>query len=239
MTNLGFLDLLSFGAGGWGPALLKAALTTTALSIAGFAVGAVLGGGAAFARLAGGPVGAALAHGYSTLFRGAPDLLTIYLFYFGGSVGLTLVGHWLGAQGFVGAPAFATGVAALGVISGAYQAEVYRGAYLAIHRGELDAARAVGMSRSTMLRRIVAPQVLRYGLPGLGNVWQLVLKDSALVSVTGLIELMRQAQVGAGSTRQPFVFYCSAAALYLVIAVLTGALFRRAERRSLRGVRIA
>jgi octopine/nopaline transport system permease protein len=89
-----------------------------------------------------------------------------------------------------------------------------------------------------MLRRIVAPQVLRYALPGLGNVWQLVLKDSALVSVIGLVELMRQAQVGAGSTREPFAFYCSAAALYLIIALLTGSLFRRAERRSLRGVRL-
>lgn len=154
-------------------------------------------------------------------------------------MGLTVVARWFGAQGFVGLPAFATGVLALGVISGAYQAEVYRGAFLAIHRGELDAARAFGMSNSTMLRRIVAPQVLRYAIPGLGNVWQLVLKDSALVSVIGLVELMRQAQVGSGSTHQPFVFYCSAAALYLVIALATGALFRRAERRSLRGVRIA
>jgi octopine/nopaline transport system permease protein len=239
MNSSSLFDLLSFGSGGWGAPLLKAALTTTALSIAGFAAGAALGGLAAFARIAGGPLGATAADGYSTLFRGVPDLLTIYLLYFGGSVGLTTVGHWFGAQGFVGLPAFATGVAALGIISGAYQAEVYRGAYLTINRGELDAARAFGMSRSTMLRRIIAPQVLRYALPGLGNVWQLVLKDSALVSVTGLVELMRQAQVGAGSTRQPFAFYCSAAVLYLLIALATGELFRRAERRSLRGVRIA
>ncbi|SRR5579883_339759 len=239
MISSSLFEVLSFGAGGWGAALLKAALTTTALSIAGFAAGAVLGGLAAFARLSGGALGAALADGYGTLFRGVPDLLTIYLLYFGGSVGLTVVSHWLGGQGFVGLPAFATGVAALAIISGAYQAEVYRGAYLAIHRGELEAARAFGMPHPTMLRRIIAPQLLRYALPGLGNVWQLVLKDSALVSVTGLVELMRQAQVGAGSTRQPFVFYCSAAALYLIIALLTGALFRRAERRSLRGVRIA
>jgi octopine/nopaline transport system permease protein len=239
MSGQGLFDLLSFGAGGWGAALLKAALTTTALSIAGFLAGVVLGGVAAFARLSGARPPVALAYGYSTLFRGVPDLLTIYLLYFGGSEGLTAVGHWFGAQGFVGLPAFATGVLALAVISGAYQAEVYRGAFLAIPRGELDAGRAFGMSRSTMLRRVVAPQVLRYAIPGLGNVWQLVLKDSALVSVIGLVELMRQAQVGAGSTRQPFVFYCSATVLYLAIAVATGAFFRRAERRSLRGVRIA
>ena len=90
-----------------------------------------------------------------------------------------------------------------------------------------------------MLRRIVAPQTLRYAIPGLGNVWQLVLKDSALVSVIGLVELMREAQVGAGSTREPFLFFCTAAALYLVIATTTGSLFRRVERHSRRGFRTA
>lgn len=128
---------------------------------------------------------------------------------------------------------------ALGVISGAYQAEVYRGAYLAIHRGEIEAARAFGMSGMTMLLQVVLPQVLRYAIPGLGNVWQLVLKDSALVSVIGLVELMREAQVGAGSTREPFVFFCTAGALYLLIAAASGALFRRVERHSRRGLRTA
>ena len=86
-----------------------------------------------------------------------------------------------------------------------------------------------------MLRRIVGPQTLRYAIPGLGNVWQLVLKDLGLVSVIGLVELMRQAQISAGSTREPFIFFCAAAALYLVIAATTGALFRRVERVSRRG----
>ena len=86
---------------------------------------------------------------------------------------------------------------------------------------------------------LLVPQVLRYAIPGLGNVWQLVLKDSALVSVIGLVELMREAQVGAGSTREPFVFFCSAGALYLLIAAATGELFRRVERHTRRGFRTA
>ena len=232
-------DLLGFGANGWGPALLRAALMTLALSAAGFLSGVALGALAAFARLSGDRFTRGAAFAYGALFRGVPDLLTIYLLYFGGSVALTTIGGWFGARGFIGLPGFATGVVALGVISGAYQAEVYRSAFLAIHRGELEAARAYGMSWSTMLRRVVAPQTLRYAIPGLGNVWQLVLKDSALVSVIGLVELMRQAQIGAGSTREPFVFFCAAAALYLVIAATTGALFRRVERHSRRGLRMA
>jgi octopine/nopaline transport system permease protein len=88
-----------------------------------------------------------------------------------------------------------------------------------------------------MFRRIVAPQVLRYAIPGLGNVWQLVLKESALISVTGLVELLRQSQIAAGSTRRPFDFYLAAAALYLVVTWVSTHLFRRAEERSMRGVR--
>ena len=105
-----------------------------------------------------------------------------------------------------------------------------------IDRGQAEAAYAHGLSKYLTLRLVILPQLMRYAIPGLGNVWQLVLKDSALISVIGLVELMRQAQIGAGSTRQPFVFYVAAAALYFAIAAATGVLFRRAERISMRGV---
>jgi hypothetical protein len=110
----------------------------------------------------------------------------------------------------VGVNAFAAGAIAVGIISGAYQSEVFRGAFAAIARGELEAARSVGMSRPLLFRRIIVPQALRFAIPGLGNVWQLALKESALISVVGLTEILRQAQVGAGSTRQPFEFFITA-----------------------------
>jgi octopine/nopaline transport system permease protein len=229
MTDLG---LLGFGQGGWGAALLQAAAVTLALSVLGFALGAVFGGVAAAARLGRRRMPAALASGYGTLFRGVPDLLTIYLLYYGGSLALTSAGRSLGWDGFIGLPTFATGVLALGVISGAYQAEVFRGAYLAIDSGQTDAAQALALPRAVALRRVILPQLLLHALPGLGNVWQLVLKDSALISVIGLVELMRQAQIAAGSTREPFVFYIAAALLYLAIASATNQAFVRAERRT-------
>ena len=231
------LELLGFGGEGWAAALLKAAAVTLALSLAGFALGALIGALAAAARLSGRLLLSLIADTYATVFRGVPDLLTIYFLYFGGSLALTTLGHWFGAQGFLGLPAFATGTVALGIISGAYQAEVYRGAYLAVEKGQFDAGQAFGMTRLMMLRRIVAPQLLRHALPGLGNVWQLVLKDSALISVIGLVELMRQAQIGAGSTRQPFIFYIAAALLYFAIASATGMFFGKAERLTARGFR--
>ncbi|MBB2674565.1 UNVERIFIED_ORG: ABC-type arginine transport system permease subunit [Rhizobium esperanzae] len=134
-------------------------------------------------------------------------------------------------------PAFLTGTLALGVVSAAYQAEVFRGAYRSVARGEIEAASAVGMRRWPKFRRIVAPLVLRYAIPGLGNTWQLVLKESALVSVTGLVELLRQSQIAAGSTRRPFEFYLMAVVLYLVITWFSSILFRRMEARTTQGIR--
>jgi octopine/nopaline transport system permease protein len=229
------IGLLGFGEGGWAAALLAAAAVTLALSLVGFVIGMVLGGIAAAGRLSRSRIFRFLASAYGTIFRGVPDLLTIYLLYYGGSVALTALGHLSGSQGFIGLPTFATGAIAMGIISGAYQAEVYRGAFLAIPHGQLDAARALALSRRVTLRHVIFPQLMRYALPGLGNVWQLVLKDSALISVIGLVELMRQAQVAAGSTREPFVFYIAAAALYYAIAWVSGIGFRHAERLSWRG----
>ena len=234
-----YLELMGFGPKGWGPAMLAATGTTVLVAVMGFLAGAVFGIMAAAAKLSRSLTLRALADGYTTLLRGIPDLLVIYLFYFGGSAALTAAARAFGASGFVGVPALATGTLALGIISGAYQAEVYRGAYGALARGELEAARAVGMSGPLMFRRVVAPQVLRYAVPGLGNVWQLVLKESALISVTGLVELLRQSQIGSGSTREPFAFFLTAGALYLAITTVSTYGFGRLEAHTMRGVRRA
>ena len=234
MTNI--LHILGFGQGGWGAALLLASSVTLALSVLGFLLGAAFGAAAAAGRLSSRSVPFWLAHAYGTVFRGVPDLLTIYLLYYGGSIALTQLGKLLGSVGFIGLPTFATGVLAIGIISGAYQGEVYRGAYQAVDRGQFDACKALGLSRFQSLRLVIIPQLMRHALPGLGNVWQLVLKDSALISVIGLVELMRQAQIGAGSTREPFIFYMAAAGLYFVIAAVTASVFRYGEARAWRGM---
>jgi len=234
-----WFDLLGFGPKGWGLALLQGAGMTVLVSIAGLAIGALLGSLVAWSRLSGSWMGGALGESYAALFRGLPELLIIYFVYFGSSGLLTAIGRALGYEGFLGVPPFIAGALAVGVISGAYQAEVFRGAYRAISRGELEAARAVGMGRWLMFRRIIAPQVLRFAIPGLGNLWQVALKDSSLISVTGLAELMREAQVAAGSTRQPFVFYVAGGALYLVLTSISDRVFEAAERRATRGMKRA
>lgn len=206
MNPPSFLDIISFGPDGWGHGLAVGALMTILIALAGFAIGGIIGTFGAWAKISGGPVLRVMAETYTTVLRGIPDLLVIYLFYFGGSAVVSAIGHLFGAEGFVSFPGFIAGALAVGVTSGAQQTEVFRGAFRAVHPGELEAATACGMGRALKFRRIIAPLTLRHALPGLGNVWQVVLKESALVSVTGVVELLRQAQTGAGSTGLPFDF---------------------------------
>jgi octopine/nopaline transport system permease protein len=228
---MNLLTLLGFGPTGWGAVLLLATLMTLAVTLAALAIGAVVGSLVAWAKLSHQTGWRWLGDAYTTAFRGVPELLIIYLIYFGGSRGVSWLGQLFGAQGFIGLPAFGAGAIGVGLISASYQAEVFRGSFLAVSGGEIEAARAIGMSRLLKFRRIIAPQVLRFALPGLGNVWQLSLKDSALVSVTGLAELMRQSQVAAGSTHLYFTFYIVGGALYLILTSLSDRVFGAAERR--------
>lgn len=222
---------------GWAFSLILAAGTTVLVSLLAFMLGTALGSLLAWGRIGGSRSIRYLTDTYITVLRGLPELLVIYVFYFGGSAFLGFIGGVFGATGFIGVPALAVGAVAIGMISAAYQAEVFRGAFSVVAKGELEAAYAVGMGRFLVFRRIIAPQVLRIALPGLGNCWQIAVKESALISVTGLIELLRQATVGAGSTRQPFYFYVTAAGLYLFITVVSMWGFERAEKHASRGVR--
>lgn len=225
------IDLLGFGAQGWDGVLLLAALMTLLVTLAALLVGALLGALVAAAKLQDNGLLRVLGDAYTTVFRGVPELLVIYLFFYGGSALVGQVGQLFGAEGFIGMPAFLVGALAVGVVSGAYQAEVYRGAFQAVSRNELEAAKAIGMPMLMRFRRIIAPQVLRFALPGLGGVWQISLKDSALISVTGLVELMRASRVAAASTGEFVLFFMTGCALYLLLTGVSNLVFSRAELR--------
>lgn len=229
------IGLLGFGTDGWGRVLLWAGVMTLAVSVAAFLCGLVLGTLVAWARIAGSRPVRALAEAYTVVLRGVPDILVIYLFYFGGRQVVTAIGTALGFPGPFDISGFLAGMLAIGLISGASQSEVLRGAYQAVPKGTIEAGRVVGMGRLTLFRRVIAPQAMVTALPGMGNQWQSVIKESALVSVTGLVETMRQVQVAAGTTQEHFLFYAAGAGIYLLITTLSDQLFRRAERHSLRG----
>ena len=225
-------QLLRFGDNGWGFQILSAALMTVALTISALIVGAIFGGMVATAKISRNRLANWSGNLYLHLFRSIPELLIIYLFYFGGASIVSALGHWFGAEGYIDVPPFIVGMLAVGLISGSYQAEVYRGAFLAISRGEIEAALSIGMSKTLLFRRIIAPQIFQKALPGLGNVMQMSLKDSALISVIGLVELMRASQLAAGSTRQYFTFYIIAGVIYMLLTGLSGLIFNKAESKA-------
>ena len=172
-----------------------------------------------------------LVDGYTALVRGVPELLIIYLLFFSSVEFVTKVATAFGYAGLADAGyAFIIAVIAIGAISGAYSTEVVRGALEAVPHGHVEAARALGLPGSRIFRRIIAPQMLRIAFPGLNNVWQTTIKDTALVSVVGLQELMRTAFIGSGTTRHPFIFYLIAAVVYLAITLVSQFGIDQAER---------
>lgn len=234
------LTLLGWGDLGWGDEMIFGALMTLAVATCSYALGVAFGAIAAAMKLSNWVAARLIAGAYTTIVRGLPELLIIYLVFFGGGAVLRAVAKGLFGYGaFIDLPIFVTGMICIGLSAGAYSTEVIRGAVLAVAPGQMEAARAIGMGRVLRFRRILVPQVARYALPGLGNVWQLTLKETSLISVIGLVEIMRQAAVGAGSTKEPFTFYVTAFVLYLGLASISNRGFLRAEAWANRGVRVS
>lgn len=231
------LELLQFGPAGWGDELARGAGMTLLVALFGFAIGNAIGVAGALGGLSRFAALRRLVAAYTTVVRGVPELLIIYLLFFGGGELLMSVARVFGFGGDFSADALLAGILSIAIIAGAYSTEVFRGALAAIPRGQIEAAQAFGMSRGAAFRLIKLPQLMRFALPGLGNVWQNVLKDTALISVTSLAELMRVTHLGAGSTHRPFVFYTMAILLYLGMTAVSNGLFDRAEGRFSRGVR--
>ncbi|MDA9433562.1 hypothetical protein XH88_17545 [Bradyrhizobium sp. CCBAU 51627] len=167
---------------------------------------------------------------YTALVRGVPDLIIIYLIYFGGTVALTkLTGRYVDINGF------AAGVASLAFIFAAYASDIFRGAIKQVPRGQFDAAHALGLSRRAAFLRIILPQAWRLALPGFGNLAIILIKQTSLISVIGLEELLRASSVISGATRQPFLVYSVTAILYLIMTSFASWGFRHARIWSNRG----
>ncbi|MDU8501398.1 ABC transporter permease [Pseudomonas syringae] len=219
---------------GFGPALAAGALMTVQLALSALCLGLMLGLLGALAKTSPYKPLQWLGSTYSTLVRGIPELLWVLLIYFGTVNGMRALGEWLGIPNLA-LSAFAAGVIALGLCFGAYATEVFRGAILAIPKGHREAGLALGMSRPRILFKLVLPQMWRIALPGLGNLFMILMKDTALVSVIGLEEIMRHAQIAVGFTKEAFTFYMVAAIMYLGLTVLAMIGMYFLEKRASRG----
>jgi His/Glu/Gln/Arg/opine family amino acid ABC transporter permease subunit len=234
------IGLLGWGDAGWSDELARGLLLTVEISVCGYIVGFLLGLLGAGAKLSGNKFLYRLGDLYTTLVRAIPELLLIILiFYAGGSaMKALLIGIGLVDDSFQ-VNAFAAVVVALGLIYGAYLTDVLRGAIQAIPKGQVEAARAYGMRGSLRFRRIIFPQMIRFAIPGMGNQWLNITKDSALVSVVGAFEVAKQANIAASATKEYLFFYSVAALIFLCLTIASMVVLARIEKRASRGVRRA
>ena len=229
------MELLSFGKTGWGDELFIATLMTIAVAITAMLIGFVFALIFTPLKLSKNKFLNLIANSYTTIIRGVPELLVIYLLFFGGTGAVMFVASIFGYNEYIEINAFITGAFAIGIISGAYSTEVFRGAIQSIDKGQFEAAKVLGLSKFGQFFQIILPQTLRLAIPNLSNIWQITLKDTSLISVTGLVEIMRQSYIAAGSTRDPLFFYSFAAVLYLLLTFLSMKLINKLELRYSRG----
>lgn len=173
---------------------------------------------------------------YASIFMGVPSVLVIFLFYYGGSAIIGGLAGIVGLRMRVDVSPFAAGLAALTVVQGAYSAEVISGGMRNVPRGQFEAARALGIRPYHAWWYVIMPQVARLALPGLTNIWVSVLKDTALVALAGLNEIVARSRTAAGATKEPFLFFIAAALFFIVFSAATLKFSARIERRLDRGI---
>ncbi|HDZ9392026.1 ABC transporter permease [Vibrio cholerae] len=235
---------------GYEASILKGALLTIEVAVLSLLLAMLLGMLGAIAKMAPYRWARAIATLYTTIIRGIPDLVLMMLIFFGGQIllnnGLSwfneFINQWLTARDpnhewvaylpdYVDISPFVAGVLTIGFIFGAYMAETFRGAILAVDKGELEAAKAYGMSAAMSFRRILLPQMIRHAIPGFGNNWLVLLKTTALVSIIGLEDMVRISSLAAGSTKMPFTFYMAVAIIFLFFTSVSTGLLKLLERK--------
>ncbi|RBM29760.1 ABC transporter permease [Vibrio tarriae] len=235
---------------GYEASMLKGALLTIEVAVLSLLLAMLLGMLGALAKMAPYRWARAIATLYTTIIRGIPDLVLMMLIFFGGQIllnnGLSwfneFINQWLTGRDpnhewvaylpdYVDISPFVAGVLTIGFIFGAYMAETFRGAILAVDKGELEAAKAYGMSAAMSFRRILLPQMIRHAIPGFGNNWLVLLKTTALVSIIGLEDMVRISSLAAGSTKMPFTFYMAVAIIFLFFTSVSTGLLKLLERK--------
>lgn len=221
---------------GYLPMILEGLRITLSVALVSLAVASVFGLLGATAKLSASPVLRAVAGAYTTVIRALPDLLLMLIVFYGGQI---LLNRFTTAQGWghVDVNAFAAGTITLGFVFGAYLTETFRGAILAIPRGQAEAGHAIGLTRWQVLRDIVLPQMIRHAIPGFTNNWLVLLKATALVSIIGLDDMVHRASLASAATREPFTFYALIGAIYLAVTTVSILALGALNRRVSRGVR--
>ena len=219
----------------WAPILLGGFINSIYIAIGGYTLGIVIGLIGAAGKLHGGLVTRDLLEVYTTLVRAVPELILILLLYYAGSDLLNTVMRSLG-YGEADINGLAAGIVVIGIVQGAYTTEVIRGAILTVPVGQFEAAKAYGMGPLQIFRRITVPAMLPHALPGLGNLWLIATKDTALLAVVGFTELTLATRQAAGATKYYLTFYLAAGVLYLLLSIFSSLVIKLIESRYRRGI---
>lgn len=234
------LDLFAYGDTGWGDELVAGLWVTIRLAVVTLPFGLLFGFAAAGCALSGSRALRVLGTGYTTVMRGMPELLTLFLVYNGLALLINAAWAWFDPDGRgLEISPFIAGVVALSLVFGAFAGEVLRGAFQSLNKGQIEAAKAIGMRPGQIFFRVKLPQIWRFALPGLGNLWVNLLKDTALVSVIALDDLLRVTKIAVGSTKLPFDFYLAACCIYWALSVMSELVLACMERHANRGIRRA
>jgi polar amino acid transport system permease protein len=213
--------LLSWGPDGWLDDIFSGVLVTVSLALATFPIGLLLGFFIAMAKRSSEPSLRLAGNVYTTIFRGLPELVTLFLVYFGAQIVLQNIIHFVDPAATVSINSFVSGMIALGFVSSSYSSEVFLSAFRAIPHGQYEGGYAIGLTNGQTMRLVVLPQLIRIALPGLANLWLILLKDTALVSAIALPDILRQVGIAARVTKHAFLFYGLASLIYLALAIIS------------------
>lgn len=215
------LSLFAFGPTGWGDELVWGFVITLSLAITSYAFGTLIGLCAALAELSSNRFVGVVFALYAAIFRSVPELLVLFLVYYGGSLILNAAFSSIGLDFTIAISSFGAGVIALSLVHGAYTTEVFKGAFRAVPTGQREAAMALGLPRGVAFWRIILPLALRYAFPGLTNLWMVMIKNTPLVSAIGVADLISQASTAGENTKAFFSFFLAALAVYLLVSALS------------------
>ena len=206
---------------GWFDDYFWAAMVVLRVFAAALVMATLLGLIGSAAKLSKIRIAKGIANAYTVVFRGTPEMLVLLIIYFGSAITLTTIAQIFDPEiKFVDIPPFWAGALAIALVVGSYMTETFRGAFLGVDPGQVEAARALGISNFQTFVYVRVPQMWRLALPNFGNHMLSLMKDTALISVIGLEEIVFVAEMATTVTLKPFTMYFIVAVIYLAISTV-------------------
>ncbi len=225
------ISLLTYGDAGWGDELLRGLFVTLALALSTVPFAFIFSFLIGWAKQSNNWFLQRAAYGYTTVFRCLPEILTILIIYYQLQSLINFIIRLFVPDANISLNAFAAGVVALTLVFSALGSEVVRSAYQSVSQGQTEAAASLGLRRRSIFFKIILPQMWRHCLPAFGNLWLILLKDTSLISIIAVNDLVRYSNMAIATTKEPFFFYMVVAIIFVTLSVISGLVQVVLERR--------